>query len=92
MSIKKYLASIEDLSNQKIVLVGGTSGIGLSFLKFLVKKNAYVILLARNLKKAEAIVDELNYRNIEIIEYDQSSYSSISKRIDDLLNKYPKVD
>ena len=92
MSIKKYLASIEDLSNQKIVLVGGTSGIGLSFLKFLVKKNAYVILLARNLKKAEAIVDELNYHNIDIIEYDQSSYSSIEKGIDDLLNKYPKVD
>ena len=92
MSIKKYLASIEDLSNQKIVLVGGTSGIGLSFLKFLVKKNAYVILLARNLKKAEAIVDELNYHNIDIIEYDQSSYSSIQKGIDDLLNKYPKVD
>lgn len=92
MSIKKYLASIEDLSNQKIVLVGGTSGIGLSFLKFLVKKNAYVILLARNLKKAEAIVDELNYYNIDIIEYDQSSFSSIQKGIDDLLNKYPKVD
>lgn len=92
MSIKKYLASIEDLSNQMIVLVGGTSGIGLSFLKFLIKKNAYIILLARNLKKAEAIVDELNYRNIDIIEYDQSSYSSIQKGIDDLLNKYPKVD
>lgn len=92
MSIKKYLASIEDLSSQKIVLVGGTSGIGLSFLKFLVKKNAYVILLARNIKKAEAIVDELNYRNIDIIEYDQSSYSSIQKGIDELLNKYPKVN
>lgn len=92
MSIKKYLASIEDLSNQKIVLVGGTSGIGLSFLKFLVKKNAYVILLARNIKKAEAIVEDLNYKNIDIIEYDQSSYSSIKKGIDALLDKYPSVD
>lgn len=92
MSIKKYLASIEDLSNQKIVLVGGTSGIGLSFLKFLVKKNAYVILLARNIKKAEAIVDELNYSNIDIIEYDQASYKSIEKGIDTLLEKYHNVD
>lgn len=92
MTIKKYLAKIEDLSTQKIVLAGGTSGIGLSFLKFLVKKNAYVILLARNIKKAEAIVKELDYKNIDIIEYDQSSYSSIKKGIDILLDKYPKVD
>ena len=91
MSIKKYLASIEDLSNQKIVLVGGTSGIGLSFLKYLVSKNAFVILLARNIKKAEAIVEDLNYKNIDIIKYDQSSYSSIKKGIDALLDKYPSV-
>ncbi len=92
MTIKKYLTKIEDLSNQKIVLVGGTSGIGLSFLKYLVNKNAYVILLARNIKKAEAIVNNFNYSNIDIIEYDQSSYESIKKGIDVLLEKYPSVD
>lgn len=92
MTIKKYLSKIEDLSNKKIVLTGGTSGIGLSFLKYLVLKNAYVILLVRNIKKAEAIVKELNYSNIDIIEYDQSSYISIKKGIDILLDKYPSVD
>lgn len=92
MTKKKYLSIIEDLSNRKIVLTGGTSGIGLSFLKYLVSKNAFVILLARNIKKAEAIVEDLNYKNIAIIEYDQSSYSSIKKGIDALLDKYPSVD
>ena len=92
MTVKKYLSKIEDLSNRKIVLTGGTSGIGLSFLKCLVSKNAFVILLVRNIKKAETIVKELNYSNIDIIEYDQSSYSSIKKGIDTLLEKYPSVD
>ena len=92
MTKKKYLSKIEDLSNRKIVLTGGTSGIGLSFLKCLVSKNAFVILLVRNIKKAETIVKELNYSNIDIIEYDQSSYSSIKKGIDTLLEKYPSVD
>ena len=92
MTVKKYLSKIEDLSNRKIVLTGGTSGIGLSFLKCLVSKNAFVILLVRNIKKAETIVKELNYSNIDIIEYDQSSYSSIKKGIDTLLEKYSSVD
>ena len=92
MTKKKYLSKIEDLSNRKIVLTGGTSGIGLSFLKYLVSKNAFIILLVRNIKKAETIVKELNYSNIDIIEYDQSSYSSIKKGIDTLLEKYPSVD
>ena len=92
MTVKKYLSKIEDLSNRKIVLTGGTSGIGLSFLKYLVSKNAFVILLVRNIKKAETIVKELNYSNIDIVEYDQSSYDSIKKGIDNLLKKYPSVD
>lgn len=92
MTVKKYLSKIEDLTNKKIVLTGGTSGIGLSFLKYLVNKNAFVILLVRNIKKAEAIVKELNYPHIDIIKYDQSSYNSIKKGIDILLDKYPSVD
>ncbi len=92
MTLKKYLTKIEDMTNKKIVLTGGTSGIGLSFLKHLVDKNAFVLLLVRNIKKAEAIVKELNYPNIDIIEYDQSSYNSIKKGIDILLDKYPSVD
>ena len=92
MTVKKFVANIEDLSNKKIVLVGGTSGIGLSFLKFLVAKNAYVILLARNIKKAEDIVKDLKYPNIDIIKYDQSSYKSIKEGIDVLLEKYDFFD
>ena len=82
MNVKKYLTKIEDLSNRKIALTGGTSGIGLALLKHLVSKNAYVVLLARNLTKAKEIVDSLNYSKIDVIEYDQASYESIEKGID----------
>ena len=92
MNVKKYLTKIEDLSNRKIALTGGTSGIGLALLKHLVSKNAYVVLLARNLTKAKEIVDSLNYSKIDVIEYDQASYESIEKGIDELLKKHSDVD
>ena len=92
MTVKKYLTKIEDLSNRKIALTGGTSGIGLALLKHLVSKNAYVVLLARNLSKAKEIVDSLKHSKIDVIEYDQASNESIEKGIDKLLKKHSDVD
>lgn len=92
MNVKKYLTKIEDLSHKKIALTGATSGIGLALLKHLVSKNAYVALLVRNLTKAKEIVGSLNYSKIDIIEYDQSSYKSIEKAIDELLVKHSDID
>lgn len=92
MTVKKYLTTIEDLSNRKIALTGATSGIGLALLKHLVSKNAFVILLVRDLSKAQEMVKSLGYPNIDIIKYDQSTYKSIEKGIDELLVKHSDVD
>lgn len=92
MTVKKYLDSIEDFSDRKIALFGGTSGIGLALLKHLVNKNAHIVLLARNLSKAQKIVDSLSYSKIDIIEYDQASYELIEKGIDELLTKHSDID
>lgn len=92
MTVKKYLTRIEDLSNRKIALTGATSGIGLALLKHLVSKNAYVVLLVRNISKAKEIVDSLKYSKIDIIEYDQASYKSIERGIDELLAKHSDID
>lgn len=90
MTIKKYLSQIESFKGKTIALTGGTSGVGLCLLKYLIKKDAYVILLARSLDKANVLKEQ--YKNIDIIEYDQSSFKSIDKAINELLEKYPNVD
>lgn len=81
MSIKKYLDSLQDLSNRKIIITGGTSGIGLSIVKHLLYKNASVVILARNMNKANDVKNRLEeaYPNahIDLIKYDQSDDGSI---------------
>lgn len=83
MSVKKYLDKLEDLTGQKIIVTGGTSGIGLSIVKELLYKGANVIILARNLTKANEVKDNLvkQYPNkdISIIQYDQSDDDSVVK-------------
>ena len=86
MTVKKYLESIEDFENRTIVVAGATSGIGLALLSHLENKHAKVILLARNLKKTNEI-KELHKNIVNIIEYDQTSTTSIDNAINKLLEK-----
>lgn len=85
MTVKKYLEGIEDFENRTIVVAGATSGIGLALLSHLENKHAKVILLARNLKKANEIKEQ-HINIIEVIEYDQTSYTTIDKAINRLLD------
>ena len=80
MSVKKYLDKLENLSGQKIIVTGGTSGIGLSLVKELLFKGADVIILARNMVKANEVkakLDELYPNRTTIVQYDQSNDESV---------------
>ena len=90
MTIKKYLSQIESFKGRTIALTGGTSGVGLCLLKYLIEKEADVILLTRSLNKANALKEQ--YKNVDVVEYDQSSFESIDKAIKELLGKYPNID
>ena len=50
MTIKKYLDESNTLVGKKILLAGGTSGIGICLADQLLYKGADVIILARNQK------------------------------------------
>lgn len=81
MNVERYIDKLEDLTNKKVLVTGGTSGIGLAIVKALLNKNATTIVLARNLVKANSIKEELlkAYPNnpIGIIEYDQGNRESV---------------
>ncbi len=92
MSIKKYLERFEDLSNKKILITGGTSGIGLSLAEQLLSKNATVVILARNMKKAEEVKNSLleKYKDAQLsfIQYDQSDDQSVIKAAKEVAEKH----
>ena len=96
MSIKKYLSKIEDFQDKKIIITGATAGIGLCLAKQLVSKNASLVILARNLSKANKVRDELLAINqnakIDIIQYDQSDYDSIDAAVKEINEKHADFD
>ena len=90
MTINKYLTKLGSFENRKIVLVGGTSGIGLELLKHLVKLKAKVVLLAIEKELSQELKDQYNLE--DVIYYDQSNPSQIEQSINELLAKHQDFD
>ena len=81
MSVIKYLDSLEDLSNKKILITGGTAGIGLSIVHHLLYKHATVVVLARNEERfnqaKQSLLETYPDADISFIKYDQSGDQSV---------------
>ena len=89
MKISAYLDKLEDLIDKKVIVTGGTSGIGLSLVKHLLYKHAKVVVMARNLNKANEVKNSLLEtfpdNPIEIIKYDQSDKDSIIEGCNEII-------
>ena len=96
MNVKKYLDKLEDLTGRKVIVTGGTSGIGLSIVKELLIKNAEVVILARNLTKANEVKskfeEEFQNSHIFIVRYDQSDNQSILDAVDIVVKEHSDFD
>ena len=90
MNINKYINNLGSFENKKIVLIGGTSGIGLELLKHLVNTKAQIILLAIEKELSQNLKDE--YKLLDVIYYDQSSYKAIDTAIEELLSRHKDFD
>ena len=92
MTVKKYLDQLNDLSNKKVLVTGGTSGIGLWIVDHLLYKRARVIVLARNEVKTKEVKNNLliKYPNaqLDFIKYDQSDKESIAHACDEIISNH----
>ena len=90
MNINKYINSLGSFENKKIVLIGGTSGIGLELLKHLVNAKAQIILLALEKELSQKLKED--YKLLDVIYYDQSSYKAVDNAIEELLIRHKDFD
>ena len=92
MTIKKYLDRLDTLVGKKILLTGGTSGIGLCIADELLYKGADVIILARNKNKSLEVKNKLlnKYPNghLDFIHYDQSDFTSVEAAVNVIISQY----
>ena len=88
MSIEKYLKGIESFKDEKILITGCTSGIGLELLDILLSKEAHVVMLIRNQKKGQEVINKYPDSEIDIVQYDQSDYESIDLAIKEIKEKH----
>lgn len=84
------------MKGKTVLITGGTSGIGLATSKALAAKGANLVLLARNLKKAESVITQLSKENgngaLSCIEMDLANLKSVEKAIAEIKGKHPVVD
>lgn len=88
---------IGNLKGKIFVLTGTTSGTGFEAAKILLSKGGKVIMLNRNLKKAEETIARLRREldnNIDVIniQMDLSKQASVKKATEEVLKTVPQID
>jgi len=83
------------MSGKVCVVSGSTSGVGLSAIKRLARGNARIVMVCRNLAKAEPIRKELvNQFNVpvDIVRSDFSELEDVRQAAEIILKSYPRID
>lgn len=80
------------MNTNTLAITGGTSGIGLVTTKTLLSKGWRVILLARNLRKAETLKRLKHGKNLDIIACDLSSMNSVQEAAKQIMALDCQVD
>jgi retinol dehydrogenase-12 len=82
---------LPDLSGQVIFVTGATGGIGLESVKALARRNAHVIVGARDRERGQKLVDALR-TNAELVMIDLASSASIHAAAEHLIATHSRLD
>lgn len=91
----KQKNSTTSMEGKVCVITGATSGVGLQALKKLAEGKAHIVMVCRNLEKAQLIKAEVNGKFVSIIDIilaDFSNLEEVRRAASEILNKYPKID
>ncbi|MGB3145777.1 MAG: SDR family NAD(P)-dependent oxidoreductase [Maribacter sp.] len=77
-------------SKQKVLITGGSSGIGLALAKKFMENDNTVIITGRNLSKLETVQKE--YPNIYIFQSDVTDDTEVRMLVDDIEEKFNGID
>ena len=86
--------SEESMSGKVCVITGATSGVGLAALKQLAKGGAHIVMVCRNLGKAEIIRKETIDKwgvSVDIVTADFSRLEQVRKAADTILESFPRI-
>ena len=81
---------MDDLINKKVIITGGSRGIGHSILKEFYKKNSDILTIGSNLQNLENVKKE--FPNIKIKQLDLKNNTDIKEQFPKLLDELGGLD
>lgn len=82
----------EILKGKKILITGGTSGIGKALAIKCLKEGAIVTITGRNLEKLKNIAKEINNPNLKIIEWDISNINLVESKLEQVIKEMNGIE
>ncbi len=82
----------QDFSGKKVLITGGSDGIGFATAKLFLKQNAKVIITGRSIEKLEEASKNLDSNNLVAIQSDVSRYSEIESLSDKVREHFGSLD
>ncbi|MCB0463996.1 MAG: SDR family NAD(P)-dependent oxidoreductase, partial [Flavobacteriaceae bacterium] len=79
-----------EYNNQKVLITGGSSGIGLALAKKFIENDNTVIIIGRNLSKLEKV--KVENPKIHIFQIDVTDDAEVRMLVDDMDEKFDGID
>lgn len=91
-----YRSQEHDLTNKLIVITGGNTGLGFEAAKDFAQRNGKILIACRSLAKGQEAVESIRNStgntNVECLELDLASLTSVQEFVATVKSKYSRID